>query len=61
METRSISIPTHIPARHPMTGKPVKIVGITDENTYEPKLVVLVTGLDGTHVEVVDSVENVRR
>lgn len=61
METRSISIPTHIPARHPETKKPVKIVGVTGEETDEPRLVILVTGPGGTHVEVVDAVENVRR
>lgn len=61
METRSISFPTHIPARHPNTKKPVKIVGVTGEETDEPRLVILVTGPAGTHVEVVDSVDNGHR
>lgn len=58
METRSISFATPIKAMHPKTGKPIKVVGVTDEDKGEPKLVVLVTDVYGKHVEVVDYVAN---
>jgi hypothetical protein len=58
-ETRSISFAEPIEALHPDTGKPVKIVGVTDEDKLQPKLVILVTSVWGTHVETVDAVDNV--
>lgn len=58
-ETRSISFAAPVDALHPDSGKPVKIVGITDENTVLPKLVILVTSVWGTHAETVDTVDNV--
>jgi hypothetical protein len=61
METRSIAFNIPITAIHPQSGKPVKIVGITDEETTNPKLVLLVTGPDGKRAEVVEWVENERR
>jgi hypothetical protein len=59
-ETRSISFAEPINALHPDTKKPVKVVGITDEETTNPKLVVLVTGPAGKHAEVLERVDNER-
>jgi len=59
-ETRSISFAEPIKALHPDTGKPVKVVGVTDEQTILPKLVILVTDVWGTHAETVDTVDNDR-
>lgn len=57
-ETRSISFHEPIKARHPDTHKPIKLMGITDEETPNPKLVALVVDHLGKRVEVLDWADN---
>ncbi|QPC90298.1 hypothetical protein [Mesorhizobium sp. INR15] len=57
IETRSIALTTPITAIHPDTGKPCEVVGV-DESSLHPKLIILVTGTDGTHAETIDWVKN---
>ena len=62
MENNVIPLSIQFDAVHPVTGKPVKVVGVDMSDPHvRPKLVVLSTGLDGTRAEVVDYVENKRQ
>lgn len=57
-ETKSISFAEPIKALHPETGKPIKLVGVTGEETENPKLVALVTDVLGKRVEVLEWADN---
>ena len=58
METRSIALSELIKALHPRDRTPVKVVGVTDEETSLPKLVILVNDQFGTRAEVVEDVQH---
>ncbi|MBZ9904794.1 hypothetical protein LB557_02070 [Mesorhizobium sp. BR115XR7A] len=60
MELPVISLATQFDAVNPDTGKTVKVVGIDMTSAFGPKLIVLVTSVDGTHAELLDYVENKR-
>jgi hypothetical protein len=60
MEMQVIPLTTQFNAVSPETGKDVKVVGVDITGVYGPKLIVLVTDVNGTHVELLDYVENKR-
>ncbi|OWK18285.1 hypothetical protein AJ88_03580 [Mesorhizobium amorphae CCBAU 01583] len=60
METDVIALSTQFDAIHPDTGRLIKVVGIDGSSAFSPKLIVLVTDIDGTHVEALDYVQNKR-
>ncbi|CAN7701474.1 hypothetical protein [Mesorhizobium sp. LjNodule214] len=61
METEVISLTNQFDAIAPDTGKTVKVVGVDMSDPHvRPKLICLVTDIDGTRVEIYDRVKNKR-
>ncbi|PTE08218.1 hypothetical protein [Mesorhizobium helmanticense] len=61
MEQEVIPLTTQFDAIAPDTGKLVKVVGIDMSDPHiRPKLICLVTDINGTRVEIYDRVKNKR-
>ena len=61
METDVIPLAIQFDAIAPDTGKSVRVVGIDMTDPHiRPKLICLVTDIDGTRVEIYDCVKNKR-
>lgn len=59
-EIEMIPLSNPIDAIHPDNGKSVKVVGVDLSSSSGPKMIVLVTDVHGTHVDLVDHVKNRR-
>ncbi|MCZ8547636.1 hypothetical protein OOJ09_25910 [Mesorhizobium qingshengii] len=55
-----IPLTNPLDAIHPTNGKSVRVVGIDLSSSFGPKMIVLVTDVHGTHVDLVDNVKNRR-
>jgi hypothetical protein len=61
MEPEVIALTTQFDAVAPDTGKSVRVVGVDMTDPHiRPKLICLVTDIDGTRVEIYDRVKNKR-
>lgn len=61
MENEVVPLTTQFDAVAPDTGKTVKVVGVDMSDPHvRPKLICLVTDIDGVRVEIYDRVRNKR-